>query len=119
VAFGARGPRSLVGVASGLRYREVLGPVMEWPPVFPGHSVTSGLAARGAYGVLERSVPTCPERALVVQRWQGSVGDRRDAVIGIPSDGLRASTAHAWVDGMDDDSPSLYLELQRLPAPKD
>jgi hypothetical protein len=84
----------------------------------PRPSVVSRSAALGVNAVLTRMSPTCLERALVLQRWQASVGDPRDVVIGLPPDGLHASPAHAWVDGLDDASPADYVELHRLPSPQ-
>lgn len=72
---------------------------------------------RGVRAALRRFDPSCLERALVQQAWLASVGDRRDVVIGVPPGGMRDEPAHAWVEGLDTESPSRYLELHRLPAP--
>lgn len=73
-------------------------------------------AAPGVLGVLNRTSPTCLERALVLQAWRRSQGDCRDVVIGVPRDGLGNRPAHAWVDGTDPRSATEYIELHRLRA---
>lgn len=72
---------------------------------------------RGVRAALRRLSPSCLERALVEQIWLASQGMPRDVVIGVPHDGMKEAPAHAWVDGIDDLSPTHYLELHRLPPP--
>jgi hypothetical protein len=63
---------------------------------------------------MSRVQATCLESALVRQRWLAAHGDRRDIVIGVPTNGIRDQPAHAWVDGTDSWAASSYLELHRL-----
>ena len=78
------------------------------------------LGPKGGLGVtaaLSRLKPTCLERALVLQAWLAAQGNPRDVVIGVPRDGMKSGTAHAWVDGTDPASLEIYLELHRLAPP--
>jgi hypothetical protein len=72
-------------------------------------------AGRGMTAVLRRMKPSCLEEALVIQSWMTAHGDRREIVIGVAR--TDRITAHAWIDGSDDESPATYDELYRLPAP--
>lgn len=70
-------------------------------------------AVRGVFAVLRRLEHTCLERSLVLQRWHSAQGSPRDVVVGVtaPQSGF---TAHAWLDG-DDEDVSEFSELIRLP----
>jgi Transglutaminase-like superfamily len=71
-------------------------------------------AGSGMLAVLAKMQPSCLEESLVVQSWMTAHGDRREVVIGVAR--TDRITAHAWVDGSDDESPAIYDELYRLPA---
>jgi hypothetical protein len=77
------------------------------------------VAGRGVMGALKRLDPTCLEKALVQQAWLAWQGVALDVVIGVPLDGniSKRTPAHAWVDGTDAVSPSVFQELHRLPPP--
>jgi hypothetical protein len=77
----------------------------------------SSRAGRGVMGALRRLEPTCLEGALVQQSWLASQGLPRDVVIGVPPNGLGKDPAHAWLDGLDNVSPTKYIELHRLAPP--
>jgi hypothetical protein len=81
-------------------------------------------AGIGVQAVLDRTVPTCLEGALVAQRWFAAHGDSRDVVIGVTTSGADdlavahdGFAAHAWLDGRDPDAAATYLEMYRIPAP--
>ncbi|WBB82084.1 lasso peptide biosynthesis protein [Micromonospora sp. WMMD882] len=65
---------------------------------------------------LARAGANCLERALVLQRWHGSRGDRRTVVIGVtaPRAGFHA---HAWLDDESDAEREGMVELLRRPPP--
>lgn len=71
-------------------------------------------AARGVRIVLRRLPATCLERAVILQRWRASQGDRRDVVVGVLGAG-DSFRAHAWLE---DEEPSeaeeAYRELVRI-----
>lgn len=70
-------------------------------------------AVRGVFAVLRRSKHTCLERSLLLQRWHSAQGFPRDVVVGVtaPHSGF---SAHAWLEG-DDEDVSEFSELLRLP----
>lgn len=72
-------------------------------------------AGRGVDAVLRRLPATCLERAVVLQRWRASHGERHDVVIGVR--GTReAFGAHAWLDDEEPgDELAEYRELVRVP----
>jgi hypothetical protein len=82
----------------------------------PGPPQLSEGAARGVAAVLRRRQHTCLERALLLQTWYASQGQRRDVVIGVtsPADSF---AAHAWLDG-DPDGDGDFEEVLRLSAPE-
>lgn len=84
-------------------------------PSIPSWAPTGKFAAFGTEAVLERLSATCLEAALVRQELLLVRGDPRDVILGIPPNGLNSKAAHAWVDGLDVASPSLYRELYRIP----
>jgi transglutaminase superfamily protein len=79
------------------------------PPPLPAR------ARRGVVSALRRSRATCLMRAVILQKWDASHGDRRDLVIGVtaPSEGFRA---HAWLEGEVPCHEEGFRELLRHPA---
>jgi hypothetical protein len=92
--------------------RSGISPMIELPPApkLPGGAV------RGINAALRRRHATCLERALVLQAWLASRGEKRDLVIGVtaPDDEFRA---HAWLDGEEQCHDGDYRQLVRRPAP--
>jgi transglutaminase superfamily protein len=74
------------------------------PPALPR------TAERGVQAVLRRVPNTCLERALVLQQWLLSQGDRRQVVVGVTS--AEGFQAHAWLEG--EAPPEAFKELLRL-----
>lgn len=69
----------------------------------------------GVNGVLNRTNPTCLERALVLQTWLARHGRPYDIVIGVATDPDGTLRAHAWVDGETvGTEPAEYDEIHRI-----
>jgi Transglutaminase-like superfamily len=98
---------SVISVKSQLR-RGRARPTVLRPPPLPRR------AGVGMDGVLKRLPSTCLESALVRQAWLIAQQEPRDVVIGVPRSGLTREPAHAWLDGLDQTSPRVFLELHRI-----
>jgi hypothetical protein len=92
-------------VRRDLRARPVAEIRLPDPPRAPGRRGEPGVRL-----VLRQLEPSCLERALVLQRWLASRGDRREVVIGVTAPGADFR-AHAWLDG---EPPREYREIARV-----
>jgi hypothetical protein len=108
---------ALRSVRSQLKLAGVATSVAE-PPRLPNS------AGIGVQAILNRTAPTCLERALVSQRWLAAHGEPRDVVIGVITTGTdqvaeahNGFAAHAWVDGREPSAVDTYVEVHRIAAP--
>jgi hypothetical protein len=74
-----------------------------------------GKARLGVQAVISRLEPNCIERALILQAWLVAHGEHRDVIVGAPIKGMESDTAHAWLEGTEQDNAAKYIELLRLP----
>ena len=82
-------------------------------PRVPGVPSSAG---RGVQWALRIRDDTCLVRAIVVQSWEATHGERRDLVIGVK--GPRDFKAHAWLEGDPESEKAGFTEIHRHPAPR-
>jgi hypothetical protein len=66
--------------------------------------------------VLARGRATCLERSLIVQRFLADRGRSHDVVVGVQRNALGAFEAHAWLEGIDDETGIGFSEIRRRGA---